>query len=559
MGRFHDLALGMGLFVSTMAVACGQGDEEALPLPPQFDASVAESGSDARAEADAFVEPPCVPITCDDVGAECGSIPDGCGGKLSCGTCSTGSQCGGGGQNVCGTDPCQPKTCVQLDASCGFVSDGCSEAIDCGGCPAPQSCGGAGEANQCGCAPKSCSSLGAACGTIPDGCGDVVVCGTCPAGQTCGGGGPNLCGNDACEPKSCAQLSASCGFVSDRCSEAIDCGSCQAPQVCGGQGSPNQCGCLPKTCAQLGASCGEVEAGCGYAIDCGTCPAGIVCGGAGVPNQCACTCSLPHATTSCLDGDCAIASCDAGWGDCDGEASNGCETDLENDPTHCGTCATSCDDGNACTVGDACQSGTCVPGPAVTCTAPPNTACYNAAGTCNPASGACQYQTKADNTSCGTTTCGGWSACSWNGECSNSGSQSRSCTDYRCSSGTCNTVPRTENQACTRTVANGTSCSAGYCCSNSCVARNNKSHCGSCGVNCGTQSCVKITGLSQYSCTCVSNAFCQGAGFGGIATCYTASGQSVCNCQCPSGTSCTGQCSGGGTCADVPGHNYCHY
>jgi hypothetical protein len=70
---------------------------------------------------------------------------------------------------------------------------------------------------------------------------------------------------------------------------------------------------------------------------------------------------------------------------------------------------------------------------------------------------------------------------------------------------------------------------------------------------------VQITGLNQYSCTCSSNAFCQGAGFGSIATCYGTSGQTLCQCQCPSGTSCTGQCAGGGTCADVTGHNYCHY
>ncbi len=44
----------------------------------------------------------CTPSTCTSLGANCGSIVDGCGGILYCGTCSTGT-CGyGGNANVCG-------------------------------------------------------------------------------------------------------------------------------------------------------------------------------------------------------------------------------------------------------------------------------------------------------------------------------------------------------------------------------------------------------------------------------------------------------------------------
>lgn len=530
--------------------ACGgEPDGEALPPDASFDGA---------GEPDGAV-PSCTPKTCGQLGAECGSVPDGCGGKVSCGGCADGETCGGGGPNLCGTASCRPKTCPALGASCGYVSDGCSEAIDCGGCPVPETCGGAGKANQCGCTPRTCGQLGASCGNAPDGCGGVVSCGTCPSGQTCGGAGPNRCGSGACAPKTCSQLSVGCGAVSDGCADVVDCGTCEAPQVCGGAGEANQCGCAPRTCVQLGASCGQVDGGCGSLIECGSCPVGTTCGGGGVPNQCGCDCTLPHAQTTCLHGECAIGSCDAGWGDCDGEASNGCEVDLNSDPLHCGTCSTSCDDGNACTVGDGCMAGSCAPGSQTVCNSPPDPLCYEATGTCDPASGSCQYAAKPDGTACGTTTCGDWSSCSWGGECSSTGTRSRTCTDYACSGGTCASSNRPDPGTCTRTVANGTSCSLGYCCSNTCVARNNKSHCGSCGVNCGTQSCVQITGLNQYSCTCSSNAFCQGVGFGSIATCYSASGQMICNCQCPSGTSCTGQCSGGGVCADVTGHNYCHY
>src|SRR5262245_7805053 len=35
----------------------------------------------------------CVPTTCSDASAQCGTISDGCGGTLSCGTCPSGKQC----------------------------------------------------------------------------------------------------------------------------------------------------------------------------------------------------------------------------------------------------------------------------------------------------------------------------------------------------------------------------------------------------------------------------------------------------------------------------------
>jgi len=45
----------------------------------------------------------CVPTTCAELGDNCGTVSDGCGGTLDCGTCSGGQTCGGGGTpNVCG-------------------------------------------------------------------------------------------------------------------------------------------------------------------------------------------------------------------------------------------------------------------------------------------------------------------------------------------------------------------------------------------------------------------------------------------------------------------------
>jgi hypothetical protein len=69
-------------------------------------------------------------------------------------------------------------------------------------------------------------------------------------------------------------------------------------------------------------------------------------------------CALPHATPTCArNGTCAIAACIGSWDDCDGEAANGCEIDLDNDLEHCGACdARPCEVDNA---EPACGSGSC--------------------------------------------------------------------------------------------------------------------------------------------------------------------------------------------------------
>ncbi|MFO0685636.1 MAG: MopE-related protein [Sandaracinus sp.] len=65
----------------------------------------------------------------------------------------------------------------------------------------------------------------------------------------------------------------------------------------------------------------------------------------------ACTASFgspPHTVFGCSTGSCTIASCTMPYGDCDGDRSNGCESDLANDPLHCGDCGVACGAGGAC-------------------------------------------------------------------------------------------------------------------------------------------------------------------------------------------------------------------
>ncbi|HJZ84048.1 MAG TPA: pyrrolo-quinoline quinone [Polyangia bacterium] len=93
----------------------------------------------------------CIPTSCAAAGKNCGTISDGCGAMLGCGTCVPPQTCGGGGTaNVCGAGMCTPTTCAAQSKNCGSISDGCSEVLDCGSCSPPETCGGGGTANVCG-------------------------------------------------------------------------------------------------------------------------------------------------------------------------------------------------------------------------------------------------------------------------------------------------------------------------------------------------------------------------------------------------------------------------
>jgi hypothetical protein len=208
---------------------------------------------------------PCAPATCQALGYTCGIAADGCGGVLSCGTCTNPQYCGGGGFDQCGGNnglapdggvACAPTTCAALGYTCGIAADGCGGVLDCGSCSAPQYCGGGGY-DKCGgndglatdggvpCTPQTCAGLGYTCGAAGDGCGGTISCGSCTNPRYCGGGGFNKCGGDdglgpdggvVCTPETCSSLGYDCGAAGDGCGGLLDCGSCTAPQYCGGGG-----------------------------------------------------------------------------------------------------------------------------------------------------------------------------------------------------------------------------------------------------------------------------------------------------------------------------------
>jgi alpha-tubulin suppressor-like RCC1 family protein len=123
---------------------------------------------------------------------------------------------------------------------------------------------------------------------------------------------------------------------------------------------------------------------------------------------CGNVCVTPHATPSCQAGACAIGACDLGFGDCDGNPQNGCETDLGS-AASCGAC------GNVCALANAQSS--CVTG-----------SCKLIA--CNPGSVDCDGNPQ---NGCEPTPCGDGSHCQASGDCA-----SHICAGGFCASAACN-------------------------------------------------------------------------------------------------------------------------
>lgn len=123
---------------------------------------------------------------------------------------------------------------------------------------------------------------------------------------------------------------------------AMNCGACGV--VCSGanpvcDSNMGRCvsGCGPLT--RCGSSCVDLTTN---AANCGSC--GMVCP------------SGANAAPACAAGRCGL-SCNPGYGDCDGNAANGCETNLNTSAVHCGRCMNACP--AAANASPVCSAGSC--------------------------------------------------------------------------------------------------------------------------------------------------------------------------------------------------------
>lgn len=78
---------------------------------------------------------------------------------------------------------------------------------------------------------------------------------------------------------------------------------------------------------------------------------------------CNTACAAPNAESTCAGGVCSIATCSAGFGDCNADPADGCEASLDS-VEHCGSCGTTCALPNASgsCIAAMCVLGDCDPG-----------------------------------------------------------------------------------------------------------------------------------------------------------------------------------------------------
>jgi len=264
-------------------------------------------------------------------------------------------------EDGCGFLRCQPGfgDCNHDAADSTEASDGCetdlSQASDCGACgvqcpeATPFCAGGQCSALRCpdgyancaggedtACATNlrsvaSCGACGALCEAPPDVevmCTSAGECALqCAAGLAdCDHAASNGCETDLHSTGNCGTCGAHCSYANATasCSD----GNCALVACTAGYGNCNDArddGCEQPL--NVGAHCGACQTACG---------------------------PLAAAVASCSSGSCRIDRCQSGFGNCDGLATNGCETDVLSSTLHCGAC------GHACPGTSVCMRGACV-------------------------------------------------------------------------------------------------------------------------------------------------------------------------------------------------------
>ena len=315
----------------------------------------------------------CLP-KCNDGWASCDADPTtGCETDIhsieNCGACgvlctlpNATEQCD---QGTCGIDVCD-----NLWGDCNNnESDGCETNLrtleDCGSC-----------GNPCSLTNPTCASGTCIIDNCPAGSancnGDQTTCETnITTTANCGGcgsacTGPNVqdwsCdvvgGVRTCVIVTCAAGWENCDNVDangcevNRLVSVDNCGQCGG--VCAGTNTQSRAcinGLCDPTCNSGYEDCNGPEPG----ISDNGCET-VVSSDVNACGSCTNVCNLPHANEVCQSGNCGIQSCESGWGNCDSNVPNGCETNLLTSPTHCGSCTNVCSSAGGTPT---CNNGSC--------------------------------------------------------------------------------------------------------------------------------------------------------------------------------------------------------
>jgi hypothetical protein len=269
----------------------------------------------------------------------CGGCGVRCAFANAAATCAAGAcvigACAAGFRNCDGsaTNGCEVSASTDGNncGACGNVCPGgqvCSAGVCTTTCGAGLSvCGGA--CTNTTFDPGNCGGCGMAC---PSRASATSFCAASVCGFRCNTGFAdcNLAAGDGCEAN--LTTTSNCGGCGIACAATNGTPACSSGA------------CVVSACNAGFANCDGLAAnGCEVAT------------AANVSNCGACgnVCSSTNGAPTCAGGACGIV-CAAGFGNCDGNVANGCETGTLTNPTNCGGC------GVVCATGRSCVAGTCV-------------------------------------------------------------------------------------------------------------------------------------------------------------------------------------------------------
>ncbi len=258
------------------------------------------------------------------------------------------------------------QACTTSD-DCPYAADAClaiGEASLCGRdcswdgqCPDGYQCSTGVLAQGGRSAPRQCVPKSGTCSCLPGNEGLTRPCqnknefGTCVGKETCD---PKV-GFVGCDARVPAK--EVCNGEDDDCNGRVD--DFIPEQTCGvGECKVTIPGCIGKTAPECVPGTPKAELCNGLDDDCD----GVVDNGFDLTSDpkhcgdCKTECRMAHGTPRCTAGACAVGSCQANWDDCNHSYADGCETDLLTDVAHCGGCAKPCQLANA---NPKCQGGKC--------------------------------------------------------------------------------------------------------------------------------------------------------------------------------------------------------
>jgi hypothetical protein len=224
-------------------------------------------------------------------------------------------------------------------------------------------------------------------------------------GASCDDGNP--CTIDVCGPAGCEHTPVVCEGSATACMDAPTCDP--ASGQCVVAAKPNGASCNDGNACTQNDSCQDGVCASGAPV---VCTGGDACHEAGTCDPTTGQCSMVAKAdgSRCDDGNACTQFDVCQAGTCTGGSPVVCASgDACHDAGTCdpatGMCSShpkadgaSCNDGNACTVDEACHAGVCGGGQAVTCNTPGD-ACHEDA-TCNPSTGQCENAPKPDGTPC---------------------------------------------------------------------------------------------------------------------------------------------------------------